>query len=417
MFKEFMRSVVFNLTRLLRRFETNREAQFWGLQLGGWAGLCVITFLSLTVWYGAPNWRHVSHTLIQAALGMALTLPLRLIYKRIWKRERFKQFVIIVICIVITGALWTALRMQAFLWLGEEYEIWKDFGGWYFGSFMVFSSWTALYYGVKFYQLFQNEKLEVSLAKQKMQDEQLKRLSAETGSREAQIKMLRYQLNPHFLFNTLNSISALVKTQRSDQARSMISQLSDFLRFSLDNDATQKVTLKSEVKTLRLYLDIEKVRYAERLKAEFSIAKDTKSALIPSLILQPLIENALKYAVAGRVKGGRIQITSRLDHNHDCEGAVLELTVSDDGPGVDPAYFAGAAAFVSEKGVGLKNVSDRLHSHYGERASLSFTCAELGGVCAVLRLPFETHQSQNKLAAFSPEQADAGCEVFVPSKQ
>ncbi|WP_409433255.1 sensor histidine kinase [Litorimonas sp. RW-G-Af-16] len=277
--------------------------------------------------------------------------------------------------------------MQTFLWLGEEYDIWKDFGGWYFGSFMVFFSWAALYYGVKFYLALQRAQEQRYIATQNMQEEQLKRLLAETGSRDAQIKMLRYQLNPHFLFNTLNSISALVKTKRSEQARTMISQLSDFLRFSLDNDASQMVNLASEVKALKLYLDIEKVRYGDRLKLKFNIDDAAYSSFVPSLILQPLIENALKFAVAGRVEGGTIHVSARVDSDK------LFLTVEDSGSGLDASAHKNDPEVSFSKGVGLKNITDRLQSHYGDAADLKFERSKLGGLSARIVLPLEPVQA------------------------
>ncbi len=365
------------------KIETNREYQFWGLQLLGWGGLCVITFLSLTVWYGTPNWRHVSHTLIQAALGVGLTIPLRYIYRRIWNRRLLLQFVTLVLLITVVSAIWTALRMQTFLWLGEEYDIWKDFGGWYFGSFMVFLSWSALYFGVKFYLLLQQEQNERMLATQRVQEEQLKRLSAETGSREAQIKMLRYQLNPHFLFNTLNSISALIKTKRPDQARQMVSQLGDFLRFSLDNDASQMVTVSEEIEAINLYLDIEKVRYGERLKLIYDIDSAANQALIPSLLLQPLLENALKYAVAGRVDGGTIKISTRANDNRLC------VMIDDNGAGLPNEMNYEDSHEILKRGVGLRNIYERLQSHYSESAELKFFKSDLGGLKVKIVMPLK----------------------------
>lgn len=378
-----MTSTAAFLPSLFRRFETNREFQFWSIQLIGWGGLCIVTFLSLTVWYGSPNWRHVSHTLIQAIIGALLTIPLRSLYRKIWDSKLSKQIFVALVSVTLMSAVWTGLRIQVFLWLGEEYDIWKDFGGWYFGSFMVFLSWMTLYFGMKFYLLLQDERLERNLATQRVQEEQLKRLSAETGAREAQIKMLRYQLNPHFLFNTLNSISALVKTDRSDQARLMITQLSDFLRFSLDNDANQKVTLENEIRALNLYLDIEKVRYGKRLKLEFDVRDEIKAALIPSLILQPLVENALKFAVSGRVKGGRIRIQAQLNDNK------LKLSVDDNGPGIEEDIYEVSPNLTFKDGVGHKNISERLESHYGNMAGLIFKKSEFGGLSAMVHLPFE----------------------------
>jgi len=299
-----------------------------------------------------------------------------------------KQFIIVLTAVIISSGLWTALRMQAFLWLGQEYDIWKDFGGWYFGSFMVFLSWSAFYYGIKFYQLLQDERERRSQTMLQMQEEQLKRLSAESGVRDAQMKMLRYQLNPHFLFNTLNSISALVKTNRTVQARTMISQLSHFMRSSLDGETVIYVTLEQELETLDSYLNIEKVRYGDRLKTEFHIEAAAKAAMLPCLILQPLLENALQYAVAGKIKGGLVRISATL------ENAQLDLCVADSGD------FEASDLQNLQKGIGLSNIEARLKSHYGHKADITYAKSDLGGLEVRLKIPHQTQAliSKNDMA-------------------
>lgn len=140
------------------------------------------------------------------------------------------------------------------------------------------------------------------------------RLEAQATS--AQLTMLRYQLSPHFLFNTLNSISTLVLLKQTEQANAMLSRLSSFLRFTLINEAAAKVPLTQEIETLKLYLDIEKMRFEERLRTFFNIEPAVENALVPSLLLQPLVENAIKYAVTPK-KRGRI---SRLPLNSSAKG-------------------------------------------------------------------------------------------------
>ena len=139
--------------------------------------------------------------------------------------------------------------------------------------------------------------------------------------------MLRYQLNPHFLFNTLNSISTLVLLQQTERANAMLSRLSSFLRYTLVNEPTAKVTLVQEVETLKLYLEIEKMRFEDRLRPHFKIDGDTIGARIPSLLLQPLIENAIKYAVTPAEHGADIWITAQR------EGRAVRIEVADSGPG------------------------------------------------------------------------------------
>jgi LytS/YehU family sensor histidine kinase len=199
---------------------------------------------------------------------------------------------------------------------------------------------------------------------------------------QAQLKMLRYQLNPHFLFNTLNAISTLVLEQDGKQANSMLTQLSAFLRYSLDSDPLQKTTLAEEIRALELYLAIEKTRFADRLTVTFDIDDNTMGAYVPSLILQPAIENAIKYAIAQMEAGGEIRITASR------EGGALAMTVCDNGPNApeDP----NALLKNVKTGVGLVNMRDRLAYMYQSRGEFRLRHVEPQGLCVSLRIPFET---------------------------
>ena len=139
--------------------------------------------------------------------------------------------------------------------------------------------------------------------------------------------MLRYQLNPHFLFNTLNAISTLILDNENRTANQAVMRLSEFLRYTLDQDPMKKVTLRQEIEAMNLYLTTEKLRFGERLRLEFAVEERALEALVPSLLLQPLIENAVKYAVSPSERGGTIRVEGR------ARGSMLELAVSDDGPG------------------------------------------------------------------------------------
>ena len=158
--------------------------------------------------------------------------------------------------------------------------------------------WSALYFGIKYYLL--------------MQEERQRSLKAMNMAHEAQLKMLRYQLNPHFLFNTLNALSTLILDRQIEPANRMVSKLSNFLRYSLDNDPMQKISLAQEISALKLYLDIEKVRFEERLQLEIDVEDEARRALIPSLLLQPLVENAIKYAVSPSEEPVRLTIEARV---------------------------------------------------------------------------------------------------------
>jgi LytS/YehU family sensor histidine kinase len=197
---------------------------------------------------------------------------------------------------------------------------------------------------------------------------------------EAQLRMLRYQLNPHFLFNTLNAISTLILSGDNKIANEMLSKLSNFLRYSLDKDPMGKVDIDHEINTMKLYLEIEKVRFDERLQLEFNVEDEVKTALVPSLLLQPLVENSIKYAVANSEEGGKITISARAVAGN------LLLEVSDNGPGIE--FISGQMPVFN--GVGIVNTKERLEAIYGPRHSIKFNQALPSGLMIEIRIPFET---------------------------
>jgi len=264
--------------------------------------------------------------------------------------------------------------------------LWSDFGGWLFGSIFIFSCWVALYYGVKYYQLLQKEHETLLKIAAENKEEQLMRAKAEAVAHEAQLKMLRYQLNPHFLFNTLNAISSLVQLKDSPKANKMIVQLSDFLRYSLDNDPVQRVSLREELNTLKLYLNIEQTRFGDRLRLHFDVEPAAEHVKIPSLILQPLAENAIKFAIAPMEEGGEITLVARLD------GEYVIIEMIDTGPGLKDEDHQ-----VTHEGVGLRNTIDRLQTFYGRdyifRLEQRFG---VSGTKAFMRLPLHEQVAMNR---------------------
>lgn len=260
--------------------------------------------------------------------------------------------------------------------LTGEQDVWSDFGGWLFGSILIFLCWVAFYHFVKYYQLLQNKHQALLEMASDTQQEQLKRLQAEAIAQEAQLKMLRYQLNPHFLFNTLNAISALVKVNESSKAHEMIVQLSKFLRYSLDNDPVHRVSLRQEIEAVTQYLNIERTRFGRRLQLEFDIPFDCQSIDVPSLILQPLVENAIKFGIAPAEAGGKISIIASLNNDY------LTIDVIDTGPGIDKNHD-----IVKSAGIGLKNTDERLKQFYQDDYELRLDNTVEGGLCVRLRVP------------------------------
>ena len=206
---------------------------------------------------------------------------------------------------------------------------------------------------------------------------------ARTQAHAAQLAMLRYQINPHFLFNTLNSVSSLVLSKENDKAEEMIERLSRFLRFSLDNDPETMISLQEEFEILEEYLAIEKIRFDNKLEYEIQIEGDIQDCVVPSLILQPAIENALKHAIAVMKRSGIISVRARKEDNK------LILNVTDNGPGYHPRQV--------QLGVGMRNIMDRIEGLYGSKGSIDVVRPETGGVEVVVTIPFETSKPSMKV--------------------
>jgi two-component system LytT family sensor kinase len=372
-----------NFHPLAAKFYRNTDAQFWLLQLTGWFGLSLISFFSLTVWYDQQTeLSYVAHTLVQSALGIVVSWPLRSLAHAVWDVPFWRRFSLIFLGLFICSGLWALLRIWTFMLMTGEQGLWPDFGGWLFGSILIFVSWTAFYHGIKYYQLLQSEHATLLSFAADNKEQQLKRSKAEMFAHEAQLKMLRYQLNPHFLFNTLNAISSLVHDKDSTKANSMVVQLSKFLRYSLDNDPVRRVTLKEEMEALKLYLDIERTRFGDRLRVDFDIDPKAKLVRIPSLILQPLAENAIKYAIAPVEEGGTITVNATLLDN----SVVIEL--HDTGPGRASYNYDSDSA-----GIGLRNTIDRLHGFYGDSYTFKIERKTHRGTKVFMSLPLEKKES------------------------
>jgi two-component system LytT family sensor kinase len=356
----------------------NRNYRFWFNQLVGWTGYSLATFLSITLVENNVSWPHIGHISLSAVLGMLCTWPLRLLYRHTFGLSIATRTVVALIALVALSGIWTMLRILVFAWILGVPAIWNEFHYWYFGSLSVFLSWTALYYGIKYYELLtaEHEMLIQELALKK--EEQYKRALAESSARDAQLRMLRYQLNPHFLFNTLNAINSLVQLSENSKAQEMLVLLSEFLRHSLEHAGLERVSLEDELESLMLYLNIEKVRFEDRLTLEFDIAPQARQALVPGLILQPILENSMKYAIGANEDGGKVRITARVLQGQ------LQLEVSDTGPGMDAVKIA------EGRGVGLHNTLERLETMYENSYSFEAVETEPSGLTVRLRIPFQT---------------------------
>ena len=340
---------------------------FWALQIAGWLGFLLVHFLS-----GMAHGKHISYlsVSISSAIGGAIvTWPLHYLYKRIWHLPVGRMALYAVpafVAIVVAMSVIYAMSIENYC--PEECKPASFLGYMANSGFTayVILSWSALWFGIR-------NGRELAAARERA-------LAAQAQANLAQLKMLRYQLNPHFLFNTLNAIATLVLERANDTAEKMLGALSRFLRFTLDQDPQAKVPLKREMEVLDLYLRIEKMRFEERLVLDIQIDPAAEPALVPSLILQPLIENAIKYAVASNEDGCRIGIRALVS------GQWLELELTDNGPG-SPSFAPGAP---ESNGVGLRNTRERLATLYGERQRLIVENRPEGGVRVRITLPFES---------------------------
>ncbi len=344
----------------------NRNRFFWVLHSAGWLGFALVHYLGSLL----HDLRDIFVVIIflNAYAGWLFTIPLRYIYRRAWNLSPAKIALVVIISSYVTSVLWQVVKNVNYWEIykhGYKPESWIYYAQNSHWSFYIVLSWSGLYFGIKYYQMLQKAKQNV--------------LHANTVAHQAQLKMLRYQLNPHFLFNTLNAISTLILVGENKTANAMVTRLSEFLRYSLDKDPMKKVTLTSEIQALQYYLDIEKVRFEERLQVNYTISEDCKNALVPSMILQPLAENAIKYAIAVQEQGGSINIKVNRFAND------LLIEIADTGPIIEVK----SQDFFRENGVGLVNTRERLEALYDNNFSLVVAHNKPTGVKVNIRIPYE----------------------------
>ncbi|WDE03071.1 histidine kinase [Thalassomonas viridans] len=344
----------------------NNNRFFWLLHSAGWFGFAFVHYLGSLLHDSRDIF--VIIIFLDAYAGWLFTIPLRSVYRRAWNLSPFKIALVVILASYATGVLWQVVRNFNYWEIykhGYRPEFWLLYTKSSVWAFYIILSWSGLYFGIKYYQMLQKERQNV--------------LKANTVAHQAQLKMLRYQLNPHFLFNTLNAISTLILVKENEVANGMVTKLSEFLRYSLDKDPMKRVTLQSEIHALTLYLDIEKVRFEERLQVHFNIDEECRQALVPSMILQPLAENAIKHAIAVQEQGGSITVSvSRFGND-------LLIELADDGPG---AEIKDGNLF-RECGVGLVNSRERLQALYHDNFSLVVSNNQPSGVKVNIRIPFE----------------------------
>ncbi|TRY15978.1 sensor histidine kinase [Shewanella hanedai] len=359
---------------------TDKKAQLWWLVLGYWFFVSVISLFTLTLWYGAITWLHIGHTIIQSALGFILSFPLYFAVVAIWEQPLLTRVSKSILLTLLVALIWTVVRLGIFIQMTTFEDQWNDFGGWLFGSIFIFLGLVGFFHGMKYFQLLQFKHDVMLKTEAEVKEQQIETMRAQTVARDAQIKMLRYQLNPHFLCNTLNAINSLIEIEEPKKAQRMAIQLSKFLRYSLDNHPNAKITLENELNALDLYLEIEKTRFGDRLTLDFNVDKHSLHASIPSLLLQPIIENSMKHVIAKNENGGAISLFSNIIDNQ------LVLELSDTGSKtIDSKMLKGSKG----RGIGLRNIDERLKVLYGDNYLFELNIMPSGGLKTIIKIPYE----------------------------
>ena len=360
---------------------------FWTLHVVGWLAYGFAMSVSRIGMFPL-RYMVVSKGLLMM-LGFVISLALRYVYRPLLRRGTSLQtlLVVSVIASYIASVVWTAadnyLDYPVTIALGVRGDYgrgaFRPFNGAVYNAFTMLA-WSVLYIGIRYYVALQTERE--------------RSLRAEAAAHRAQLEALRYQINPHFLFNALNAVSTLVTERRNDEAARMLARVSDFLRLTLTAPVRDEVPLADEIDYVRQYLDIERVRFGDRLRVEVDVAAEAWEASVPAFVLQPLIENAVRYAVAPRESGGSIVVEAAR------AGDLLRVSVIDDGPGMrDPAAGNGAGK------IGLANTRDRLRQLYGDRGRLDLGPAAASGTRATIEIPFR--RVRHDASAEPPLGADA----------
>lgn len=355
-----------------KRLRLSREQQFWVFQFAGWSAWVILLILRDRTFVPEEYLlQRAGMFFVDACIGFLLTTALRYLYRAVWETHLAVRLAVVLLGSLVASVIWQPFQnlMEIFSF-GDSDELagtpWLNlFRGLLPFSYPLLLTWSGLYFFIKYYQLFQLEKE--------------KSLRSEALAHEAQLRMLRYQLNPHFLFNTLNAISTLVLVQATGPANEMLIKLSKFLRYSLDHSPLDQVDLAHEMETSRLYLDIEKVRFGERMQVEIDVSEPAQRALVPSMLLQPLIENSIKHAISRQEQGGYIRLSARVVNGR------LILEVADNGPGIDPTRLNDGRS----PGVGVANIRNRLKEIYGDRHRIIFSNNQPTGCKVTVEIPYE----------------------------
>jgi hypothetical protein len=358
---------------------SSRFRSFWHFQLGGW--LLYATAVSASM-FPMRNMRDsVAYHVMFIVAGFACSFLMYGVCRALW-RARVPLIRALATCTVVAyglgivvsaASIWSELRLGG----GKSSDFqWNYIFAYAMGSCFVQAAWGFLYFGIKHYHALEEERGRLH--------------ALEAMARQAQMRALRYQLQPHFLFNTLNAISTLVLDNQPRIATQMIARLADLLRRTLESPDVHQVSLKEEIAVTKEYLALEQVRFGPRLRVTFAVDPATQEAMVPRFLLQPLVENAIRHGIARRPQGGNLTLHS------ETVGGRLRVRIENDGAEDDEPVLRRTTA-APHRGVGLTNTRARLEQMYGYEATLETHATANGTYEVRISMPFSTVETESEL--------------------
>jgi two-component system, LytTR family, sensor kinase len=350
---------------------SQQNHQFWLIQIAGWTGYLVIVFLAIIrPQINDPGFNfagQIINLLIETLCGFLLSYLQWIFISRITSLSLRQTIILSFVMAGFLGIIFNIIKLGAYkvIVFNQHWnEGWNmlEFGGWLLFSIATMFVWTSVYF--------------IMLYNKKLQREHDKLLRAQTAAKEAQLQMLRYQLNPHFMFNTMNSISTLIYKKDNDRANDMLEKLCEFFRYTLEKTDRTSSSLGKELELLELYLSIEKARFGKRLNVEIQVQNNLLECRVPYMLLQPIVENSIKYAIEPSTIGGTIII------NIYTSAKRLIIEIVDQGDGNNKASIQGF-------GIGLGNTQARLDTMHNGDFEMVLTQAEQGGTIVTINTPIK----------------------------
>jgi two-component system, LytTR family, sensor kinase len=320
---------------------------FWQLQAAGSIGFWLLALACVLPSHSSQEFRQQTIFSATVFLASSLLRPVcRSLYRRSMPWLALEAYAFG--CSAALGA--AATFISELVKLRKLDLIWPNFTDEWVSFSVVLFLWCTLYFSIKQWQQTMREREQLSLHRERL-------AQAEAEAREARLNSLRYQLNPHFLFNSLNAVSTLVLAGKTSEATRMLAQIGELLRTTLDSNALPEIPLSQEMAFVEQYLAIEQTRLGNRLRIETRISPNSLDAAVPTMLLQPLVENAVRHGVAPTVSGGTVEIESTLKDDR------LRIAIKNSAAGIRDIHFQNGSA---SKSIGLANTAERLKVLYGD---------------------------------------------------